>query len=142
MSLIRVPKFLKFLVNLLFISIFTFVAYNFFVSGNIFNGVIFSVAVVVSFGFLTKEVVVNIKKKSMFNKEVLDKFIIERIKTSLSLSYLYLITHLSISIFASKANDFAAFKVSVTFALLVSFIIFMFSQIFQAFIYSSKDIHS
>lgn len=140
MSLIRVPKFLKFLVNLLFISIFTFVAYNFFVSGNIFNGVIFSVAVVVSFGFLTKEVVVNIKKKSMFNKEVvLDKFIIERIKTSLSLSYLYLITHLSISIFASKANDFAAFKVSVTFALLVSFIIFMFAQIFQAFIYSSKE---
>lgn len=69
----------------------------------------------------------------MFNKEViLDKFIIERLKTSLSLSYLYLIVHLSLSIFAD--SNLQAFQESATFALFMSFVMFMVAQIVQAFI--------
>ncbi|WP_134022565.1 hypothetical protein [Lysinibacillus sp. YR326] len=138
MGLVRVPKFLKLLFSLLFVLVFIFVAYEYFTSGATFNGVIFSIAVIVAFFFLIKETLITAKKKSFFKREVLlDNFIIERLKTSLSLSYLYLIIHVSISIFAN--NNLVAFKDSVTFALFVSFIIFMVTQIFQAFFYNSKE---
>lgn len=129
----RVPKILKLFFNLLFILLFTFVAYNSFVSGETFNGIIFSVGAIVCSYLLIKETLVATKKKNMFNKEViLDKFIIERLKTSLSLSYLYLIVHLSISIFAD--SNLQAFQESATFALFMSFVMFMVAQIVQAFI--------
>ncbi|MFJ7981383.1 hypothetical protein ACIQ1D_13965 [Lysinibacillus xylanilyticus] len=138
MGLVRVPKFLKLLFSLLFVLVFIFVAYEYFTSGATFNGVIFSIAVIVAFCFLIKETLITAKKKSFFKREVLlDNFIIERLKTSLSLSYLYLIIHVSISIFAN--NNLVAFKDSVTFALFVSFIIFMVTQIFQAFFYNRKE---
>ncbi|KKE78120.1 hypothetical protein DTX80_17475 [Bacilli bacterium] len=133
MSSMRVPKILKLFFNLLFILLFTFVAYNSFVSGETFNGIIFSVGAIVCSYLLIKETLVATKKKNMFNKEViLDKFIIERLKTSLSLSYLYLIVHLSISIFAD--SNLQAFQESATFALFMSFVMFMVAQIVQAFI--------
>lgn len=129
----RVPKILKLFFNLLFILLFTFVAYNSFVSGETFNGIIFSVGAIVCSYLLIKETLVATKKKNMFNKEViLDKFIIERLKTSLSLSYLYLIVHLSLSIFAD--SNLQAFQESATFALFMSFVMFMVAQIVQAFI--------
>ncbi|MFC9541631.1 hypothetical protein ACFTQ7_17400 [Lysinibacillus sp. NPDC056959] len=138
MGLVRVPKFLKLLFSLLLVLVFTFVAYNNVTSGETFNGVIFSIAVLVAFSFLIKETLTTTKKKSFLKKEVLlDSFIIERLKTSLSLSYLYLIIHLSIAIFAN--NDLGAFEDSVVFALFVSFNIFMIAQIFQAFFYNSKE---
>ncbi len=138
MGLVKVPKFLKLLFNLLLVLVFTFVVYNNVTSGKAFNGVIFSIAVLVAFSFLIKETLTTAKKKSFLKKEVLlDNFIIERLKTSLSLSYLYLIIHLSIAIFAN--NDLVAFKDSVNFALFVSFNIFMIAQIFQAFFYNSKE---
>ncbi|MGE7942285.1 hypothetical protein ACQKNB_09380 [Lysinibacillus xylanilyticus] len=138
MGLVRVPKFLKLLFSLFFVLVFTFVTYVNFTSGETFNGVIFSVAVIVAFSFLIKETLITAKKKSWFNKEVLlDHFTIERLKTSLSLAYLYLIIDLSISIFTN--NNLVAFKDSVTFALFVSFNIFMVTQIFQAFFYYSKE---
>ncbi|MEY9980598.1 hypothetical protein [Lysinibacillus sp. RC79] len=138
MGLVRGPKFLKLLFSLIFVLVFTFVAYEYFTSGATFNGVIFSIAVIVAFYFLIKETLITVKKKSLLKKEVLlDNFIIERLKTSLSLSYLYLIIHLSISIFAN--DNLVAFKDSVTFALFVSFNIFMVTQIFQAFFYYSKE---
>lgn len=133
MSSMRVPKILKLFFNLLFILLFTFVAYNSFVSGETFNGIIFSVGAIVCSYLLIKETLVATKKKNMFNKEViLDKFIIERLKTSLSLSYLYLIVHLSLSIFAD--SNLQAFQESATFALFMSFVMFMVAQIVQAFI--------
>ncbi|KOS63834.1 hypothetical protein [Lysinibacillus sp. FJAT-14222] len=138
MGLVRVPKFLKLLFSLLLVFVFTFVAYNYVTNGETFNGVIFSIAVLVAFSFLIKETLTTAKKKSFLKKEVLlDNFIIERLKTSLSLSYLYLIIHLSIAIFAN--NDLVAFKDSVTFALFVSFNIFIVTQIFQALFYYSKE---
>ncbi|WP_340084630.1 hypothetical protein MHB50_20420 [Siminovitchia sp. FSL H7-0308] len=140
MSILRIPKFINILVKLLFILLFTYAAFNFFVNGVLFKGVLFSAAVILSVYWLAKETFVAIKKKSIFKKEVvLDKFLMERLKTSLSLSYLYLIVHLSISMFSSEANNLLAFKESATFALFVSFTIFMFSQVFQAFIYYSKE---
>lgn len=140
MGLIKVSKFIKLLVFLLFVLLFTISAYNHFVSGETFNGVIFSVGVIIGFCWLIKETVATIKKKNMFKKEVvLDKFLMERLKTSLSLSYLYLIVHLSIAIYSFKSNDLIAFKESATFALFISFNIFMFSQIFQAFIYYTRE---
>ena len=138
MGLVRVPKFLKLLFSLIFVLVFTFVAYNSFTSGATFNGVIFSTANIVAFYFLIKKTLIIVKKKNLFEKEVLlDNFIIERLKTSLSLSYLYLIIHLSISIFAN--DNLVSFKDSVAFALFVSFNIFMVTQIFQAFFYYSKE---
>ncbi|MCR6525374.1 hypothetical protein [Lysinibacillus capsici] len=138
MGLVRVPKFLKLLFSLIFILIFIFVAYNSFTSGATFNGIIFSITVIIAFYFLIKETIITIRNKNLIKKEVLlDNFVIGRLKTSLSLSYLYLIIHLSISIFTN--NNLSTFEDSVTFALFMSFIIFMFTQIFQMLFYSGKE---
>ncbi|KAF0817701.1 MULTISPECIES: hypothetical protein [unclassified Cytobacillus] len=135
---LRVPRILKMFVSLVFVALFTFVVYNSFESGDNFRGIIFSAAIIVSAYVLIKDIVVAIKGNSLLNKEVvMDQFIIGRIKTSLSLSYLYLIVHLSISLYSS--DSLAAFKDSATLALFISFLVFMLIQIFQAFIYHSRE---
>ncbi|GIN41992.1 hypothetical protein M3685_12395 [Heyndrickxia oleronia] len=135
---LKMPKFLKLIIELAFILLFAFLAIKHFSDGSTFNGIVFSGGVIVAVVLLIKEIITVTKSKKLFEKEVImDGFLLGRLKTSLSISYLYLVIFLSVTIFTD--NSLESFRDSVSFAFFSSLVVFMFAQLVQFFFNYSRE---